>query len=71
MVNEKKTSKVCCRCGSPLMHMTDPNKEIYSIRIVQCLNRECRYIFNKDSNACTNILNRAIRTLKRKYSIKN
>lgn len=54
LVDESFTSKICCKCGSD-MHYVVCNG-ITLNRVTQCKNNECRSIFNKDSNACSNIL---------------
>ena len=61
LVDESYTSKICCKCGSALRYVNPGNIEM--TRIVQCTKHECRYVFNRDSNACGNILNKVTKDI--------
>jgi transposase len=61
LVDETNTSRLCCSCNSKLVYVQKNKTEIRSPRLVIC--SKCNTIFNKDSNACTNILNKAIKIL--------
>ena len=64
VIDEFKTSKICCKCHNETEKMSYNNIKVNSV--LRCKNNECGTVIDRDINGCKNIFNLFITALEGK-----